>query len=220
MRLTKAALACMSVVMMAASCGGSGGDAGQLTPPAGTVVGQAGAALRVEFRVVDPDGRAAQGVVVSFRLVGAPEGSTLSSTSELSDAEGLVATRVTAPVPATFPVVAGAVGRGGAGAAVETTTPASSYRYCESTADCDADQSCFEVSTSETGGAFCTAECTTSSDCPGANGFPGACKDPDGMGGICFQQCDFDADCDPDSVCLPYEDFDGFIEPVCLPSRR
>jgi len=93
------------------------------------------------------------------------------------------------------------------------------YTYCASSAECEASEQCLEVSTSATIGAFCTNSCVFDSDCERNLGFPGVCMDPDGMGGLCFQQCDFDSDCFSSSVCLPYEDFDGFIVPVCLPNR-
>ena len=91
------------------------------------------------------------------------------------------------------------------------------YTYCGSSDECQATETCYEVTTSSTSGAFCSAECTSSGQCENNFGFSGQCMNVDGIGGICFQTCDFDSDCFSTSGCYDFTDADGFTDSVCLP---
>ncbi len=91
------------------------------------------------------------------------------------------------------------------------------YTYCGSSSECHARETCFEIRTSETAGAFCSEECTADSQCERNLGFRGSCMVADALGGICFQECEIHADCFSTSGCYDYTDSDGFTNRVCLP---
>lgn len=93
------------------------------------------------------------------------------------------------------------------------------YTSCFDSNDCEVGEECFEISTSVSGGTFCSNECTSDFDCESNLGFAGSCMNPDGVGGICFQECVFDADCFSTSVCIEFTDADGFFNTVCLPQN-
>lgn len=93
------------------------------------------------------------------------------------------------------------------------------YTYCASSSECEVAERCFEVSTSATRGAFCSAECSSDIACERNLGFPGSCMNVDGLGGICFQECDINADCFSTSGCYDFTDITGFTNRVCLPER-
>lgn len=207
-----------AAILAVSACGG---DAGAINGPGAILTGVAGTRIGVEFTVVDTDGRAAEGVVVTFALAGAPAGTSLSSTSELSDEEGRVSVGVTAPEASSFDVEASALNRGVAVAAIEVgePPPRQPYDFCASGAECAAAEECISISTSVTNGSMCSSSCSADAQCAPARGLNGACLDPDGAGGICFQECDVSADCSSDSVCVDFIDFDGVNNFICLPDR-
>ena len=91
------------------------------------------------------------------------------------------------------------------------------YTYCAASSECDVGETCFEVRTSASAGAFCSEECASDGQCENNLGFPGSCMNVDGIGGICFQECDFDSDCFSTSGCWDFTDATGFVNRVCLP---
>ncbi|MBX3271820.1 MAG: hypothetical protein KF729_16250 [Sandaracinaceae bacterium] len=93
------------------------------------------------------------------------------------------------------------------------------YTYCSSSSECERHERCFEITTSATRGAFCSAECTSDLGCERNLGYRGSCMDVDGYGGICFQECDFHDDCYSTSGCFDFTDRTGFVNRVCLPQR-
>ncbi|MCB9594019.1 MAG: hypothetical protein H6719_14895 [Sandaracinaceae bacterium] len=93
------------------------------------------------------------------------------------------------------------------------------YDYCATSTECSMEQTCFEIRTSATAGAACARECSSDAVCERNNGFPGACLNVDGLGGICFQQCEVASDCVSSSSCFDFTDADGFTDRVCLPER-
>lgn len=93
------------------------------------------------------------------------------------------------------------------------------YTYCASSSECEVGETCFEIRTSDTAGAFCSEECTTDGQCETNLGFGSSCMNVDGLGGICFQECEFDSDCFSTSGCWDWTDADGFRNWVCLPDR-
>ncbi|MEQ8458637.1 MAG: hypothetical protein RLO52_14665 [Sandaracinaceae bacterium] len=97
------------------------------------------------------------------------------------------------------------------------------YEVCTSTPDClDSADECFEVDIPQaaTFGRFCTNACGSDVDCQPANGFGGVCY---ALGGdptaLCYQQCDFDSDCYPGSVCIEVDLGGGVIDFICTPDN-
>ena len=58
------------------------------------------------------------------------------------------------------------------------------YDYCATSTECSMEQTCFEIRTSATAGAACARECSSDAVCERNDGFPGACLNVDGLGGI------------------------------------
>ena len=94
------------------------------------------------------------------------------------------------------------------------------YTSCIDSADCDIGDDCFEVSTAETIGNFCSNVCSSDAACESNFGFPGACyaieADPTSL---CYQTCDFDSDCYFTSVCIEVLRTDGLTDFICAPSN-
>jgi hypothetical protein len=93
------------------------------------------------------------------------------------------------------------------------------YTDCFDSSDCEVDEQCFEIATAVSIGEFCSSNCVNDAQCESNLGFFGSCLDPDGAGGICFQECVFDADCFSSSVCVEFTDATGFFNTVCLPDN-
>ncbi len=93
------------------------------------------------------------------------------------------------------------------------------YTRCSTSADCEVSEECFQITTSVTNGNFCSSNCSADSQCERNLGFAGSCMDPDGNGGICFQECVLDVDCFSSSVCVEFIDNTGFLNFVCLPQN-
>jgi len=93
------------------------------------------------------------------------------------------------------------------------------YTYCASTSECEVAEQCLEVTTSGSRGAFCTSNCTADAQCERNLGFRGSCMNADTVGGICFQECEVNADCFSTSGCYDFTDTTGFTNRVCLPER-
>ncbi|MGE0786717.1 MAG: hypothetical protein AB7S26_13680 [Sandaracinaceae bacterium] len=101
------------------------------------------------------------------------------------------------------------------GCAVDPT-----YTRCTSSADCEVAEDCFEITTSVSSGRFCSNDCTSDLNCEANLGFNGSCMDPDGMGGICFQECVFDSDCFSSSRCVEFTEAVGtFTNTICMPDN-
>lgn len=93
------------------------------------------------------------------------------------------------------------------------------YTYCAASSECEVAETCFEIRTSASSGAFCSQDCSGDLVCERNLGFDGSCMNVDGLGGICFQECDIRADCFSTSDCFDFTDASGFTNRVCLPTR-
>lgn len=109
------------------------------------------------------------------------------------------------------------------GSACVVTVP--TYDECVDSNDCAGADVCVRVITTDSRGLTrdgnqCSRFCDSDANCPGINGFNGACymisSDPDFRNFTCYARCDFDSECDfnqdcvsvdgpagPDSICLP-----------------
>jgi len=98
------------------------------------------------------------------------------------------------------------------------------YERCLDRTDCDpAADGCYEVDTSTGTGAMCSVQCLDASDCLAVRGGVGATcytlyGDPSGVA-ICYEQCDFDADCAFGLGCVDALDPSGVvIDRICVPN--
>lgn len=105
------------------------------------------------------------------------------------------------------------------GAAVSGCVVDPTYTYCARAAECEVREQCLEVRTSASAGAFCSQTCTADAQCERNLGFNGSCMNVDGLGGICFQECEINSDCFSSSDCFDFTDSTGFTNRVCLPQR-
>ncbi|MEC7521431.1 MAG: hypothetical protein VYE22_16250 [Myxococcota bacterium] len=97
------------------------------------------------------------------------------------------------------------------------------YEECYSDNTCDrAVDQCFSVSipAEATSGDFCSRVCSSDFDCDGNRGWGGVCyslgSDPTP---ICFQQCDFNSDCEFSSVCIEVSLGGGVVDFICVPDN-
>ncbi|MCB9620510.1 MAG: hypothetical protein H6724_13815 [Sandaracinus sp.] len=108
---------------------------------------------------------------------------------------------------------------GSSGCIVVSDDGADLYESCFDSLDCnDGAAFCSSITVDWPDGirstnSICTWSCIDSSDCPFSNGDPGLCVDFSGSGFRCYEDCDFDSDCDPGFAC---GDVGGGFD-VCLP---
>lgn len=103
-------------------------------------------------------------------------------------------------------------------------TVGGTYEECRSGGDgCDrAVDQCFALSipAERTSGEFCSRICTGDFDCDRNRGWEGVCyslgSDPTPL---CFQQCDFNSDCEFGSVCIEVSLGGGLIDFICVPDN-
>jgi hypothetical protein len=100
------------------------------------------------------------------------------------------------------------------------------YASCFDGADCDVGDDCYQVTVTDTSGSlvsdgnFCSYGCSTDASCESNFGFVGRCYSlPPDLTQLCYQSCDFDADCYLSSVCVEVTRTDGFVDFICLPDN-
>lgn len=97
-----------------------------------------------------------------------------------------------------------------------------SYDACVDSSEClEAEDQCFMVTipAASTSGNFCSRACSSDVDCPSSAGGDGACYDVESAGFLCYQQCEFDSDCFPASVCIELTLPGDVTDFVCVPSN-
>lgn len=104
------------------------------------------------------------------------------------------------------------------------------YTVCDSSSECESDESCWEVDTTDfvvdpadaTFGALCTNMCDADLDCENSAGFGGVCIATD-VGATtprCYQACVEDRDCLSQTVCVDFtEPGSGVETAICLPNN-
>lgn len=106
------------------------------------------------------------------------------------------------------------------GSAVGPTPIAAAYEECSFDADCETGAFCATISTDAGIGDMCTFSCASDFDCPGANGYAGACYtlfgDPSGAA-VCYARCDFDDDCPLGFRCVTATMGGVATDAICLP---
>lgn len=97
------------------------------------------------------------------------------------------------------------------------------YDECVDSSDCRAGDTCTRVITTVSDGKMCTHACDTNANCGGPAGLGGACYmiygDPDPNNFVCYQRCDFDADCFAGSRCFDATMGPTVTDAVCFPIR-
>jgi hypothetical protein len=114
------------------------------------------------------------------------------------------------------------------GSACVVTVP--TYDECGDSSDCSSGaDSCIRVITTDSlgrtrDGNQCSRFCDSDADCPGMNGYAGACyaiaDDPVARNLTCYARCDLaygDADCDQNQNCVEVT-FGAYSDMICLPA--
>ena len=99
---------------------------------------------------------------------------------------------------------------------------ADTYSSCFDDLDCnDARDQCvgLDIGGAATSGSYCTRTCSSDATCERQFGFPGACYSLESATPLCFQTCDFDADCWSRNVCIEVDLGGGTFDLICVPNN-